>query len=205
MTLTADYGVYIEAHHDLWYTTSSVRREAWRLAAVRPPHAYTAKHNMSMEVVRSIRTPRRTGRCLGIIVEKHRRRVPPRPGSYPLRAARPDHRGQLRRPGGRLAVQDGQPRSSAGISVPLHAAHGRRHPVLDESDASCPASSNRICSKPRARASRRTPEGLPWPDFLRAAPGCKTTLLGYPHSWVLCTTGSLFNIPESRVQLQRNQ
>ena len=53
-----------------------------------------------------------------------------RPRPHPLRAPRPDHRRQLRGPRGRVAVPDRQPRSGAGVPLPVDAARGRRGALL---------------------------------------------------------------------------
>ena len=54
-----------------------------------------------------------------------------RPRQHPIRAARSDYEGQLRRSGDCLAVQDGCARPEARVQLPIHAAHGRRCLVLD--------------------------------------------------------------------------
>ena len=64
-------------------------------------------------------------------------------GEHALRAARSDQQGQLQQARGRVAVQDRQPRTAAGVQLPVHAADGRRHGLHDGRHA------------PRRRGARR--------------------------------------------------
>ncbi len=92
-----------------------------------------------------------------------------RPGRHPLRAARSDQRQQLQQAGGRLALQDRQPRTPSRLQPAGEAVDGERPPLLHRRLA--PRRGRGQCGDRRA-AVDASPRGRPARRQLRRA-GCR--------------------------------